>query len=394
MRITTSQLYDNLLAGVQQQLNIQSKGNAQITSGTRFQTPAEAALDYRTSLDIRHAQRAVDGGLEAIAIAESRLTISQSHLSNMGHVFTRAQTLAIQQSSGQTSPIDRQATISEVTHLMTTMLNNVNQKWQGQALFSGTSVDTVPFVASAFDAGSAVYAAGTNTSITNVTQTLNPLAINDTYTITLDAAGTSISSITNTLGTNLLAAPVALATGANAIILNNNAELSVTYNGTPDTVNQAAGSLTVSGATQLGSVTYAGSNQDRIVTVNPDLQIVSNVRGDNPAFAAAFQSLLDFKTALETNNVQGISAAVGALTTAGEGLIDVTADIGARIDALQLTKTSHEDMKSHFQIRLGVHEGIDLAAVVTELKLSEVALQASYSQISKLQNLSLINFLG
>ncbi|GAV19435.1 flagellar hook-associated protein 3 FlgL [Mariprofundus micogutta] len=394
MRITTSQLYDNLLQGVQQQLNIQNKGNAQITSGTRFQTPAEAALDYRTSLDIRHAQKSVDGGIEAIAIAESRLAVSQNHLNNMGNIFSRAQTLAVQQASGQISSIDRQAAISEITHLTTTMLNNANQKWQGQALFSGTAVDKVPFVTNAFNAGTAVFAAGANTSITNISQTANPSAVNDTYAVTLDAAGTSIASITNSLGTNLLAAPVPLVAGANAVTLSNSAELSITYNGTPDTVNQAGGSLTVSGATAAGSVSYAGSDQDRVVTVNPSLQITSNIRGDDPAFTAAFQALQDFKTALQTNNIQGVTASIGALTAAGEALIDITADVGARIDALQITKTSYEDMKSHFAIRLSTHEGVDIASVVTEMKLSEIALQASYSQISKLQNLSLINFLG
>ena len=121
MRITSAQLYNNLLAGVQQQMDIQSQGDAKITSGTRYQTPAEAALDYRTSLDIRHAQRGVDGGIEAIAIAESRLSVSQNHLMTMNNVFTRAQSLAIQQSSAQVSATERQAAISEITHLTTAL---------------------------------------------------------------------------------------------------------------------------------------------------------------------------------------------------------------------------------------------------------------------------------
>jgi len=392
MRITSAQLYNNLLAGVQQQMDIQAKGDAKITSGTRYQTPAEAALDYRTSLDIRHAQRGVDGGLEALAIAESRLSVSQNHLMTMNSVFSRAQSLAIQQSSAQVSATERQAAISEITHLTTALLNSANQQWQGQSLFSGAAVDKVAFISNPFNAGTAVYAAGTNTSITNVTQTANPAAINDAYTITLDAAGTNITSITNGTSVNLLAAPVALAAGANSVTLSNSVQLSVTYSGTP-VADPSAGTITVSGAIQDGSVTYNGSSQDRVVNIDPALQVVSNARGDDPAFTAAFQAIVDFKAALLANDSTAISASIASLNSAGNGMIDLTADIGARLDALSITKTTYEEMKAHFSIRLNTHEGVDLAAVVTEMKLSDVSLQATYSQISRLTNLSLINFL-
>ncbi|NWF36559.1 flagellar hook-associated protein FlgL [Mariprofundus sp. KV] len=392
MRITSAQLYNNLLAGVQQQMDIQAKGDAKITSGTRYQTPAEAALDYRTSLDIRHAQRGVDGGLEALAIAESRLSVSQNHLMTMNNVFSRAQSLAIQQSSAQVSATERQAAISEITHLTTALLNSANQQWQGQSLFSGAAVDKVAFISNPFNAGTAVYAAGTNTSITNVTQTANPAAVNDAYTITLDAAGTNITSITNGASVNLLAAPVTLAAGANSVTLSNSVQLSVTYSGTP-VADPAAGTITVSGAIQDGSVTYNGSSQDRVVNIDPALQVVSNARGDDPAFTAAFQAIVDFKAALLANDTTAISASIASLNSAGNGMIDLTADIGARLDALSITKTTYEEMKAHFAIRLNTHEGVDLAAVVTEMKLSEVSLQATYSQISRLSSLSLINFL-
>ena len=100
MRITSSQLYDNLLTGVKQQLEIQDRGNARIASGTRFQTPSEAGLDYKKSLDIRHAQIGIQGGLDAISVADSLLGISQTLLTGMSNVLMRAQTLAVQQASG------------------------------------------------------------------------------------------------------------------------------------------------------------------------------------------------------------------------------------------------------------------------------------------------------
>jgi len=46
MRVTTAQMYNTLLSGVKQQQTIQDQGNAQIASGTKFQTPAQAGTAY------------------------------------------------------------------------------------------------------------------------------------------------------------------------------------------------------------------------------------------------------------------------------------------------------------------------------------------------------------
>ena len=393
MRISTSQIYNNLMSGVQGQMEIQDRGNRQISSGTRFQTPAEAGLDYKLSLDIRHAQTSTQGSIDAIKTAESRLGSSQMALADMESIMLRAESLAVQQSNAGLSAQERADAALEVGHLIDRFMQDANTQWNGQSLFSGTAVDQAAFISNNFNAGSSVYTPGTNTSITAVTQSLNPNAVNDTYSITLDAAGTSIASITDSQGTNLLAAPVALAAGANAVTMSNGVELSITYNGTPDTVNQAAGSLVVSGALQQGAITYNGSNQDRLVAVTATQSVTSNVRGDAPGFTDAINALQNFQTALQNNDVAAIQTSVGALTSAGDGVINLTSEVGGQLNYLQNYRSSFEDMKIHLDQQLNTHEAVDIAAVMTELEQSNIALQASYSQISQLQSLSLVNYL-
>lgn len=292
MRVTTAQLYDNLLSGVQKQLDIQAKGNARIASGRRFSTPAEAGVDYKTSLDLRHAGHAVDGSLKAIGIAESRLLASQTTLHNIGNMLKRAQTLAVQQASAQISASERQAASQEVAHLLDQVLNDANQTWQGQSLFAGTAIDQPAFV------------------------------------------------------TDL-----------------------------------------------AGNVVYNGSNQDRIVAVSDRQQIISNVRGDHPAFAAAFQALQNFRNALQTNDVAGVQTALDELNTAHDAMVDLTSEIGARIAAVRFSRASYEDIQATLEKRLNDHEGVDIPAIVTQLQQSSIALQASYSQIAEMRTLSLTNFL-
>jgi len=292
MRISTSMLYNNLLSGIRNQQTIQNNGNAKIASGTRFQTPAQSGLDYKVSLDIRHAQVASQSSIDASKIVESRLNMSQTLLNDMGNILKRAQTLAVQQSSGQLSAAERQSALQEVNHLANQLLNDANQKWQGQALFAGTAVDKQAFT----DDG-------------------------------------------------------------------------------------------------LGNISYTGSNKDRIVSISDNQQVASNVRGDDPAFSAAFSAIQGFKTALNNNDQTAISASLGALNSAGNSIIDLTSDVGARLSAAQISRTSFEDMKLNLDKRLNDHEGVDIPAVVAEMQQSSIALQAAYNQIAQLKTLSLTQFL-
>ncbi|MDX8408279.1 MAG: hypothetical protein R8L58_07830, partial [Mariprofundaceae bacterium] len=292
MRITTSQLYDSLLKGIRQQQDIQNSGNARIASGTRFQTPAQAGLDYKTSLDLRHAKLGIQGSLGAIDTVESRLGMSQTLLNDMAGILKRAQTLATQQASAQVGATERQAAAQEATHLMDQLLADANQQWQGQSLFAGTAVDKPAFIKDA-----------------------------------------------------------------------------------------------------LGNVSYNGSAQDRVVAISDQQQVVSNIRGDAPGFSAAFAAMQSFRTALQNNDVPALQTALGDLVAAGNGMVDLTSDVGARISAVRISRTSYEDMSVTLDKRLNEHEGVDIPAIVAQLQQSSIALQAAYGQVAQLKSLSLTNFL-
>ncbi|MDQ6953696.1 MAG: flagellin [Mariprofundaceae bacterium] len=293
MRITSMQMYDTLLKGVNKQTKIQADTTEQVSSGLRFQRPSQAGLDYKISLDLRHAQKGMQGSLTAIKTAESRLGSSQTMLNDMKNIMVRVQTLAVQQGSGNVGAAERQSATVEVKHLLTQFANDANQKWQGQSLFAGTAVDKSAF--------------------------------------------------------------------------------------TQDVIT--------------GNYTYTGSAQDRTVAISDIHQVKSNVRGDDARFTAAFTALQSFVTALTANNQAGVQTALGDLNTASNGMIDLTSEVGGRISALTVSKTSYTDMKFNLDKQLNQHEAADIPAAVAKLQQSRIALQVSYSQISQLKSLSLINYL-
>jgi len=390
MRVSTTQQYSNLLQGISKQQDIVATRNEQVSSDKRFLRPSQAGFEYKTSLDFRHAQNGVEGSLVAIGVADSRLAASETLLLDMSNILVRAQTLAVQANSAQLGAQDRQTIAVEASHLLDQLASDVNGSWQGQALFAGTAVDGDAF-STAFSAGTGTFTPGVNTSIV-VSQVSNANAVNDTYTIVLNAAGTQIDRVDDGLGANQLAAPVVLAGGANALNLTNGAVLDATFTG-PAQANVDGGTLAVSKANVAGDYAYIGSNEDRIVAISNTLTAKSNIRGDDPAFLQALQGLQAFVTALQANDLTGIGTALDTLTSAGVKAIDLTSEVGARMSALEASKISNEDMRYTLERSLNNHESADMAEAMSKIAQANVMLQASYSLVSRLESMSLVNFL-
>ncbi|OIQ00639.1 MAG: hypothetical protein AUK35_01965 [Zetaproteobacteria bacterium CG2_30_46_52] len=292
MRVTNNQIYDNLLSGVTKQLQVQADANAAVSSGKRFQRPSQAGLDYKISLDLRQTQTQIQGSLEALNTADSRLNASQTMLHDISNVLTRAQTIAVQQASAQIGSQEHLAALAEVNHLLDRVANASNQSFLGESLFAGSAVDKPAFAK-------------------------------------------DIS----------------------------------------------------------GHYVYQGALQDRTVAITSSQNISSNIRGDTQAFADTFAALQNFQAALSNSDTSGISTAIGELTNANNGIVDLTSRVGGQISAIQSYRTSYEDMQFAIEKRMNSHEAADIPSLVAQLQTAENALQASYSQIAKVGSLSLVNFL-
>ncbi|MDQ7001667.1 MAG: hypothetical protein Q9N02_03130 [Ghiorsea sp.] len=186
MRVTQNQMYDSLTVGINKQLKIKNDANAAISSGKRFQRPSQAGLDYKISLDLRHTQSQIKGSVGALSTANSRLSASQTMLKDISNVLTRAQTLAVQQSSAQTGTGEQLTAAVEVRHLLDQVANSTNQTWMGESLFAGTNTDATAFVQ---DATGAYQYQGTNQDRT--------VAINTNQNMTTNVRGDE-AAFTNT----------------------------------------------------------------------------------------------------------------------------------------------------------------------------------------------------
>lgn len=84
---------------------------------------------------------------------------------------------------------------------------------------------------------------------------------------------------------------------------------------------------------------------------------------------------------------------VARLKTAASGVVNVTASNGALQKQVDQTLQSHADHDQSLEILLGSKTDADLAQAISDLQLSQVAVQASAQVISQLSEVSLLNFL-
>ncbi len=405
MRITTQQIFDGLLLGINRQQQAQAKATAQISSGYKFTQPSDDGLGFKKSVDIRHVQAGIKSSLAGLSTVKARLGASSNALSQMLPIIQRVQALAVQQANPIVSATGRQAAATEVSKLQDQLLALGNQKFEGESLFAGTATSTDAFAA--FNAGTGVYTPDpTNpvTTISNVKQTANPNAVNDTYTLTLDStvgppATQRVISIKNSAGAEMLPGspspvPVTLSSGTNILDISvngNGVKLSVDYTGPPDAVNTAGGVLKITSAIALGS--YVGNTQDRLTAITSTQTIASNVRGDNTAFSKAFTAVKAFMDALAANNSTNIQSALGQLNTAGNRMAELTGETGGRLSAVTLREQVFQDLRVQTEQRRSQIEDADLAFLAAQLTKAQVALQASFSAMGRVGSLSLVNFL-
>jgi len=162
-------MYDTLLAGIRNQLQVQADSTDQVSSGRRFSRPSQDGLGYKTSLDIRHVQKGIDSGLQAIGVAKLRLGSSENALSQMLPVIQRAQVLAVQQANATLTAAERNTAAVEVSRLQEQLLSLANQSFEGSPLFAGTATSSTAVTLDG--AGNALYQGNTQDRVDAITST-------------------------------------------------------------------------------------------------------------------------------------------------------------------------------------------------------------------------------
>ncbi len=133
---------------LRQQVNL-SKTQTQVSSGSRFQTPADDPVAATQVLGIERAQSQLDQYGKNAGVVADRLNLGESAMSDLATMLQRVRELAVQAQSGALDDTSLKSIASELKARAGDLQQIANrQDGNGEYLFAGYSTGVQPFASS------------------------------------------------------------------------------------------------------------------------------------------------------------------------------------------------------------------------------------------------------
>lgn len=138
--------------------------------------------------------------------------------------------------------------------------------------------------------------------------------------------------------------------------------------------------------------TYNGdSNAFSIkISKNTTVEIGSNGQA---VFGTAFNTLMDLKAALQSNDVSGIQDAISQLDTHFDDITSKISDVGSKMDRMEIKNNIFQDLNLSNTERLSKIEDADIAEAIMNVSAAQLTYQAALASSSKVMSLSLVDYL-
>lgn len=149
-----------------------------------------------------------------------------------------------------------------------------------------------------------------------------------------------------------------------------------------------------------GTFAYQGDNGQRSVKIGESRQVAVGDPGDDvfmniPFSGGGNQSIFETIDAIATEFENDTLSTNGItdLQSAMENVVTVRTKIGARLNALDTQREINEELILQSEKTLSGIQDLDYAEAISRLNLQLVGLQASQQAFTRIQNLSLFNYL-
>jgi len=143
------------------------------------------------------------------------------------------------------------------------------------------------------------------------------------------------------------------------------------------------------------NATYSGDTGEIRATVGEKVDIVTNINGAD-AFVNTFNVfdiLRDLQNGLMADDTDAISAQLESLDDALNQIVQVRAEVGAKLNRLETTENHWLNVTLNLEEMLSGIEDADLIKAMTDLVSQETAYQASLAASARMIQPSLIDFL-
>jgi flagellar hook-associated protein 3 FlgL len=144
MRVTTNTFPNSLVLQLNQLIGQQTTAQSQVSSGLRFQNPADDPAAMSRVLNLQTDNKTIAQYQGNINTLQDQAGAVSNVLKSLKTISDRAGELATS-ADGTTAPQDLQNMAAEVSQLIQQGVGLANEQNQGQYLFSGTIANAAPF---------------------------------------------------------------------------------------------------------------------------------------------------------------------------------------------------------------------------------------------------------
>ena len=401
MRVTENSMREAWLRALNTTQSQLSRTQNQVATGQRFTRPAEDPVGAVQALDISRALSENAQYARNADLAGNRLGVEETALASVGNVLQRLHELAVEANNATQTNDTRAGIASEVRQALDSLVQLANSKdGTGNYLFSGFSTQVQPFTQ---NGGTVVYNGDQGQRQLQIGPSRkvadgdNGAAVfqaipngNGVFSVASGAGNTG----TGVVGQRTVTDPTQYDRGTYTISF----PTASTYE-----VRDSANALVTSGAFTTGtavtpSIAFRGIQVEIAgqPAMGDSFQVTPSRNQD------LFTTVQDFLTALQT----GVNSAAGQaqynnkvgnvltnLDQAITGMLNVRAEVGSRLNAIDSQKDINASVDLHNQSLLSQIRDLDYADALSRLNIELTSLTATEKAFAATQGLSLFNYL-
>jgi len=155
------------------------------------------------------------------------------------------------------------------------------------------------------------------------------------------------------------------------------------------TMTTAAGPFAIEGDT----VTYNGNSGEVKRRIADNFDVVINITGQQVVDTNIFSSLKNLRTAMATNDLDGITTALSSIEGLAEQIQGLQSSLGSLKNQLSMTQNRLEISNTNLSSFISNEEDVDMVEAIAKYNAEELAYRAALKTASEALNLNLLNYL-
>ena len=399
MRVSNRTIYQSIndrLSAIADQLRTV---NEQIASGKKINRLSDDPIGLTHALRLKKVLSQMGQYGKNVEHGQSWLNLTESSLQNVNTLVIRAKEIANQMATGTYSGAQRSSAAWEIQNLMEQLVQIGNTKLTGRYIFSGYKEDTAAFTDDLY-IHNAIANSGNNPAYTGSATSSGAYTglYSKQYVVRITtggAVGTATYAVSEdgglTWGRDVL---TSFAPAGTPVYNDNNS----TDQGARITFTDF-GTLTADDQFTIEVSRYNGDRNDMEIAIGNSSQIKVNLAGNVVLGEAGDKenNILDILAglnhSLQNNDIPGVQSALEELNQYQPLVMGNLADVGSRLNRLEMSKNLLSELELSNTTRLSEIEDVDVVRAITDLKAREQIYQAALYSATQIMQLSLVDFL-